>query len=175
VAAIAERFDMRIVAASTHPFSSWDEQRHTDAERYRSIVRDYQAIARRSAICGMHVHVSVGDDEQRIRLMDRMVPHLPLLLALSTSSPFWAGQETGLKAFRPTVFGDFPRTGMPERFASWADWQALLGLLADTEVCPDPTKIWWDLRPSAKHMGARSAAHGHQLALHVPRHHADEP
>jgi carboxylate-amine ligase len=151
VGEIAGRYGMRLLACSTHPFSTWEEQRSTEASRYRKLADDYQAVVRRNLICGMHVHAGIADDEERIRLMNGVVPYLPVLLALSTSSPFWRGHETGLKAFRPTICGELPRTGLPDTLAGWAGWQELLAILADTELCPDPTKIWWDIRPSAKH------------------------
>jgi carboxylate-amine ligase len=147
---LAGRFGMAPVAVSSHPFSSWRQQWTTDSERYRSMAEDYQTIARRSIVTGMHVHVGVEDDEQRIGLMNRVIPWLPLLLALSASSPFWQGRDTGLKAIRGTVFGEFPRTGIPDRFASFADWQVFIDLLGHTEVLPDPTKLWWDIRPSVR-------------------------
>ena len=102
-------------------------------------------------ICGTHVHAGIEDPKLRIELMRQVSYFLPHLLALSTSSPFWEGFSTGLKAFRPTIFGNLPRSGLPEDFESFADWTEMLELLADTGLCDDPTKIWWDVRPSAKH------------------------
>lgn len=150
LAEVAGRHGLALLACSTHPFADWDRQRRTEADRYREMGDDYRAIARRSVVCGMHVHVAVADLDRRLALMDRVVPWLPLLLALSASSPFWRGHETGLKAFRSTIFGEWPRTGIPESFADAADWRAYLDLLAATGVCPDPTKLWWDIRPSVK-------------------------
>jgi carboxylate-amine ligase len=102
-------------------------------------------------ICGTHVHAGIEDRRLRIELMNQVTYFMPHLLALSTSSPFWEGFDTGLKAFRPTIFGNLPRSGLPEAFESFADWNEMLELLADTGLCDDPTKIWWDIRPSAKH------------------------
>jgi carboxylate-amine ligase len=102
-------------------------------------------------ICGTHVHAGIEDPKLRIDLMNQMTYFLPHLLALSTSSPFWEGFDTGHKSFRPTIFGNLPRSGLPEQFESFADWSDMLELLADTGLCDDPTKIWWDIRPSAKH------------------------
>lgn len=151
VSAVARRFGMGLVAASTHPSAVWQEQRNVDLDRYRNLTEDYQAIARRLVVCGMHVHAGIQDDELRIDLMNQLSYFLPHLLALSTSSPFWQGQDTGLKSFRLTVMGNLPRTGIPERFESYEEWQRLLQVMDETGVCDDATKIWWDARPSAKH------------------------
>lgn len=151
VAGIAREHGMALVAASTHPFASWDEQLHTDLERYRAITEDYQVLARRQVICGMHVHAEIEDPDLRIDLMNQVTYFLPHLLALSTSSPFWRGQETGLKAIRPSIFDDLPRSGLPERLESWRAWEQLLDTLADIGLCKDATQIWWDIRPSARH------------------------
>ncbi len=150
VAAVAAEHGLAIVAASTHPLASWRQQRPVDLERYRLLSRDFQALARRLVICGMHLHVGIADPDMRIDLMNQLVYFLPHLLALSASSPFWEGTLTGLRAFRPTIFGDLPRSGLPERFASYRDWEEMLAVLARIGLCDDPTKIWWDLRPSAR-------------------------
>lgn len=151
VAEVAQRHGMALIAASTHPFASWDEQRRTELERYQRLTEDYQVLARRQAVCGMHVHAEIEDEDLRIDLMNQVVYFLPHIMALSGSSPFWRGQVTGLKAMRPSVFTDLPRSGLPEVFDSWREWQRLLELLAETGLCTDPTQIWWEIRPSAKH------------------------
>jgi carboxylate-amine ligase len=151
VSGVAQRFGMGLIAASTHPSAAWQEQRNVDLDRYRNLTEDYQAIARRLVICGMHVHAGIEDDELRIDLMNQLSYFLPHLLALSTSSPFWQGQDTGLKSFRLTLMGNLPRTGIPELFESYGEWQRLLAEMDETGVCDDATKIWWDARPSAKH------------------------
>jgi glutamate---cysteine ligase / carboxylate-amine ligase len=150
VAQTAAEFGMAMIAASTHPFANWREQRRVDKERYIVLSRDMQALAQRMVICGMHVHAGIEDDQLRIDLMNQATYFLPHLLALSTSSPFWMGQATGLKAYRPSVFGNLPRSGLPEYFASAEEWQHMLEQLAQTGLCDDATKIWWDLRPSAR-------------------------
>ena len=150
VAATAREFNMAVIAASTHPFANWRAQKKVEKERYIVLARDMQALASRMVICGMHVHAGIEDDELRIDLMNQATYFLPQLLALSTSSPFWEGQPTGLKAYRPTIFGDLPRSGLPEYFASAAEWRHMLHLLAETGLCDDATKIWWDVRPSAR-------------------------
>jgi carboxylate-amine ligase len=150
VAEVARQFGMATVAASTHPFASWRAQRKVEKERYIGLARDMQALAERLVTCGMHIHAGVEDEELRIDLMNQATYFLPHLLALSTSSPFWEGRPTGLKAYRPTVFGDLPRSGLPEHFASAEEWHRMLRQLAQTGLCDDATKIWWDLRPSAR-------------------------
>lgn len=151
IADCAADFDLALLAVSTHPAASWRDQKSVDLDRYRLLTEDFQALARRLVVCGMHIHAGIDDDELRIDLMNQATYFLPHLLALSTSSPFWEGQDTGLKAFRPTIFGDLPRSGIPEPFDSFADWQGLLAAMDEIGICDDPTKIWWDIRPSAKH------------------------
>jgi glutamate---cysteine ligase / carboxylate-amine ligase len=150
VAAIAREFGMAMIAASTHPFASWRAQKKVEKERYQLLARDMQTLASRLVICGMHVHAGIEDEEIRIDLMNQAAYFLPHLLALSTSSPFWQGQPTGLKAYRPTIFGELPRSGLPEYFASAQEWRQMLHLLQRTGLCDDATKIWWDIRPSAR-------------------------
>ena len=151
VARIAGSYGMALMAASTHPFARWDEQLPTELERYRTLTEDYQLLARRQVVCGMHVHAEIADPELRIDLMNQMTYFLPHLLALSASSPFWRGQDTGLKAIRPSIFDDLPRTGLPEPLDGWRDWENLTATLAELGLCGDATQIWWDIRPSAKH------------------------
>ena len=150
VAATARECGMAMIAASTHPFANWRAQKRVEKERYLVLARDMQALASRLVICGMHVHAGIEDDDLRIDLMNQAAYFLPHLLALSSSSPFWEGQPTGLKAYRPTIFGDLPRSGLPEYFASADEWRHMLHVLQQTGLCDDATKIWWDIRPSAK-------------------------
>ncbi len=150
VAAVAARHDLAPVAASTHPFAQWDEQKPTDKERYSILARDLQGVARRLVICGMHVHVGIEDEELRIDLMNQVSYFLPHLLALSTSSPFWRGRDTGLKSYRLAVFDELPRTGLPEQFDSWGEYQRQVGRLVGAGLIEDATKLWWDVRPSAR-------------------------
>ncbi len=146
----AANHNLAPIAASTHPFSSWKEQKHTQKDRYEALTIEMQGAARRLVICGMHVHVGIEDDELRIDLMNQLSYFLPHLLALSCSSPFWGGRDTGLKSYRLTIFDALPRTGLPERFASWAEYQRHVRILIDAGLIEDSTKIWWDLRPSAR-------------------------
>ena len=151
VAETAREFGMRMIASSTHPWAHWREQVPVDMDRYRILGAEHQSLARRMAICGMHVHAGIEDADLRVDLMSQVSYFMPHLLALSSSSPFWEGHDTGLKAFRPIIIGDLPRSGLPEIFESWNDWQELLQVLAETGMVTDPSKIWWDMRPSAKH------------------------
>jgi glutamate---cysteine ligase / carboxylate-amine ligase len=151
IAKAAEEHGMRMIAASTHPWSHWRDQEPVDMDRYRILGAEHRSLARRMAICGMHVHAGILDRNLRVDLMGQVCYFMPHLLALSTSSPFWEGQDTGLKAFRPIIIGDLPRSGLPETFESWNDWQEMLDDLSATGMVTDPSKIWWDIRPSAKH------------------------
>ncbi len=148
---VANKHGLAPIACSTHPFSRWTEQKHTPKERYDQLTVEMQGAARRLLICGMHVHVGIDDDELRIDLMNQMSYFLPHLLALSCSSPFWEGRDTGLKSYRLTVFDSLPRTGLPERFASFAEYQRHVGIMMDAGLIEDSTRIWWDIRPSARY------------------------
>jgi carboxylate-amine ligase len=150
VAEIAAQHGLAPIAASTHPFAQWGEQKTSDAERYTLLAHDLQAVGRRLVICGMHVHVGIEDPELRIDLMNQIVYFLPHLLALSTSSPFWRGEDTGLKSFRLSVFNGLPRTGMPEIFESHGEYQRLVSRLVEVGLIKDASMLWWDVRPSAR-------------------------
>lgn len=138
------------IAAACHPFSDWKEQHHTDKVRYNDLRRDLGGVARRLLICGMHVHVGIPDQEDRIDVMNQLSYFLPHLLALSASSPFWQGEDTGLASYRLTVFDNLPRTGLPPQLWSWAEFQRSVDAIVDLGLIEDASKIWWDLRPSAK-------------------------
>jgi carboxylate-amine ligase len=150
VARVARSHGLALLAASTHPFADWLRQAHTDKARYNLLAQDFQVVARRLLICGMHVHVGIEDDELRVDLMNQAAYFLPHLLALSTSSPFWQGFDTGLKSYRLSVFDELPRTGLPEPFSSYGEYQRTVGVLIETGLIEDASKIWWDLRPSAR-------------------------
>ncbi|MDP6352670.1 MAG: carboxylate-amine ligase [Alphaproteobacteria bacterium] len=150
VVTAAAQHGLRVIAASTHPFASWHQQRHTRRERYDRINIEYQATARRLLVCGMHVHVGIDDDALRIDLMNQFSYFLPHLLALSTSSPFWEAEDTGLKSYRITVFDALPRSGLPPTLASWHEHQRLIAQLVGAGAIEDGTKLWWDMRPSAR-------------------------
>ena len=150
IARCAARYGLAPIAASTHPFADWDAQQHTDKERYNVLAADLQMIARRMLISGMHVHIGIEDEDLRIDIMNQASYFLPHLLALSTSSPFWRGRLTGLKSYRMSIFDELPRTGLPEIFSSFAEYQRTVRLLVEANLIEDGTKIWWDLRPSAR-------------------------
>lgn len=151
IATIGERFDLAPIAASTHPFASWHRQKLTDDARYYALDRDMQASARRLLICGMHVHVGINDDDLRIDLMNQFTYFLPHLLALSCSSPFWESDNTGLQSYRLTVFDGMPRTRLPGNFSSYAEYRRHIDVLIESGIMEDATKIWWDVRPSARY------------------------
>ncbi len=143
----AERVGLRVAAAGTHPFSNWIDQVISPGERYKNIVDELQQLARSLLIFGMHVHVAVPDRTTMIDLMNMARYFLPHLLALSTSSPFWMGRDTGLKSYRTTVFRRFPRTGIPDHFSSWSEYEDYVTLLMKLHCIDNAKKIWWDVRP----------------------------
>ncbi|PIE46303.1 MAG: carboxylate-amine ligase [Gammaproteobacteria bacterium] len=147
----AAKFDIGVIAASTHPFSLSDITRHTPKARYNQLADDLQAVVRRLQICGMHIHCGLDDDDLRIDLMGQISYILPHLLALTTSSPFWHGENTGLKSYRLAVWDEMPRTGLPEHFESYSEYIRHVNVLVKTGVIEDATKIWWDIRPSARY------------------------
>jgi len=148
IAAVASGHGLAPIAAATHPFARWELQRTTERVRYQSLESDLQGVGRRLAICGLHVHIGIPEDELRIDLLNQASYFLPHLLALSTSSPFWQGDNTGLKSYRLAVFDEMPRTGTPERFASWGEYRRHVDILVAAGLIEDATKLWWDLRPS---------------------------
>jgi carboxylate-amine ligase len=150
IAQCAAPYGIAPIAASTHPFAEWDAQLHTDKERYNVIVADLQMIARRMLISGMHVHIGIEDDDLRIDIMNQAIYFLPHLLALSTSSPFWRGQFTGLNSYRMSIFDELPRTGLPEYFNSFAEFQRTIDVLVNAKLIEDGSKVWWDMRPSSR-------------------------
>nr|VFK56260.1 MAG: carboxylate-amine ligase [Candidatus Kentron sp. TUN]VFK59576.1 MAG: carboxylate-amine ligase [Candidatus Kentron sp. TUN]VFK68050.1 MAG: carboxylate-amine ligase [Candidatus Kentron sp. TUN] len=150
VAEVAKAHDIALIAASTHPFSVWGNKKRTEKERYEMFAQDMQEVVRRLMICGMHVHVGIDNDDLRIDLMNQVSYILPHLLALSTSSPFWEGHDTGLKSYRIAVWNEMPRTGFPEHFASFGEYQRHLDVLVNAGVIQDATMLWWDVRPSTR-------------------------
>lgn len=143
-------FGLAPMAASTHPFAEWDRLIHTDKERYNALADDLKMVVARLVICGMHVHVGIEDDDLRIDLMAQLTYFMPHLLALTTSSPFWRGNVSGLKSYRLAVFDEMPRTGLPESFAGYSEYQRTIETLVRVGLIEDATKVWWDLRPSDK-------------------------
>ena len=150
VARVAEGHGFALIAASTHPFAAWGEQKRTAKERYETIEADLQRVVRRLMICGMHVHVGIEDDETRIDLMNQVVYVLPHFLALTTSSPFWQGEPSGLRSYRIAVWDEMPRTGLPDAFDSFGEFRRHLDIMVDAGIIEDGTKLWWDVRPSGR-------------------------
>ena len=146
LATIAARDGLKIASAGTHPFSNWMDQLITADERYATIVNDMQQIARINLIFGLHVHVGIPDREEAIDVMNQARYFLPHLYALSVNSPFWLGQNTGLKAYRQMIFERFPRTGIPDPFESLSEYEDYLKLLVSTNCIDNAKKIWWDIR-----------------------------
>ncbi len=150
VAKHAADHNLAPIAASCHPFSDWRQQKHTDKERYNHLSKDLAGVVRRMLICGMHVHVGIDPPDHRIDLMNQLSYFLPHLLALSSSSPYWQGHDTGLSSYRLTVFDNLPRTGLPPRMQSHGEFERAVQVLIDLGIIEDSSKIWWDLRPSSK-------------------------
>ncbi|MFT4714918.1 MAG: carboxylate-amine ligase [Paracoccaceae bacterium] len=147
---VAINYGMAPIAASCHPFADYRQQDHTKKDRYDTLRKDLAGVARRMLICGQHVHVGIEDDNTRIDLMNQFTYFLPHLLALSASSPFWKGIDTGLASYRLTVFDNLPRTGLPPRFSSYGEYQRSVDMIIGSGAIEDSTKIWWDIRPSAR-------------------------
>ncbi len=143
----AEKNNRRILAAGTHPFSLWEDQIVTDKERYMGLLDTMQYVARRLLIFGMHVHIGIEDRDLKIDIMNQTSYFMPHILSLSTSSPFWKRQNTGFKSYRSIVFEDLPRTGIPERFGSAAEYDQYVRTLINCNSIEEPSKIWWDIRP----------------------------
>jgi len=150
IARHAAEFGLAPISVACHPLADWREQGHTDKDRYNQLSQEMGGLARRMLICGMHVHVGIPDKALRIDLMNQFSWFLPHLLALSASSPFWLGEDTRLASHRTTVFAGYPRTGLPPRMGSWDEYQDAVRSLADVGIIEDASKIWWDLRPSAR-------------------------
>jgi carboxylate-amine ligase len=151
VAQVAHDHGLAIVAASTHPFSKPSQLEHTPKERYDQLANDLQEVVRQLVISGMHIHVGIEDDDLRTDLMGQVSYILPHILAFSTSSPFWRGRNTGLKSYRISVWDGMPRTGLPEYFDSFGEYQRHVDVLVKAGVIEDATKIWWDIRPSDRY------------------------
>ena len=147
ISMLARKKGLEIVAASTHPISRWQDQKIFDDERYEVLVQELQSVARSLLIFGLHVHVGMADRERGIHIMNAARYFLPHVLALTTSSPFWMGLNTGLKSYRSEVFKQFPRTDIPDHFDSYSSFERYVQLLVKTKCIDDGKKIWWDVRP----------------------------
>jgi len=146
LAELAGGSGLKIASVGTHPFSHWRDQLITEGERYREIVKDMQQLARANLIFGLHVHVGIPDRDSAIHVMNQARYFLPHIYALSVNSPFWVGQDTGLKGYRLKVFERFPRTGIPDSFESLSEYEDYCKLLVKTGCIDNPKKIWWDIR-----------------------------
>lgn len=147
---VAREHGMRMVAASTHPFSRWSDQEVTAADRYEKLEADLRDVARRLLIFGMHVHIGIEDPELRVDIMNQARYFVPHFLALTTSSPFWHGRDTGLKSYRSVIFQNMPRSGIPPSFQAYSEYEGFTDTLIATGCIDEPTKIWWDIRPHPK-------------------------
>jgi carboxylate-amine ligase len=151
IAEVAARYGRAPIAASTHPFAKAARQITTEREQFFALANEMQGAARRIMICGMRVHVGIDDDDLRVDLMNQLTYFVPHLLALSCSSPFWDGERTGLMSFRMTLLSSLPRTGLPERFASYAELRRNLDMLVRNGMIEHQGKMWWDIRPGSLH------------------------
>jgi carboxylate-amine ligase len=151
VAAVAAEYGLAILAAGTHPTALWTNAVQSPKERYDTVMDDLQMIGRRDMLCGMHVHVALPDPDVRVNVMSRLIPYLPLFLALSTSSPFWQSARTGLKGYRLAAYDELPRSGVPPLFRTKEEFDAYVAALVRAGVIEDSSFIWWAVRPSLNH------------------------
>jgi carboxylate-amine ligase len=151
VAKVAADHGLAILAAGTHPTADWGKSQQSEGDRYDVVMDDLQMIGQRNMLCGLHVHVELPDPDDRVDLMTRMLPYLPLFIALATSSPFWRSRPTGLKGYRLAAYDELPRTGVPELFRSKEEFDAYVSALVRAGVMEDSSYVWWSMRPSLKH------------------------
>jgi carboxylate-amine ligase len=151
VAKVAAEHGLAIVAAGTHPTADWGKSQQSEGERYDTVMDDLQMIGRRNMLCGLHVHVELPDPDDRVDVMTRMLPYLPLFIALGTSSPFWRSRPTGLRGYRLAAYDELPRTGVPELFRGKEEFDAYVSALVKAGVMEDSSYVWWSMRPSLKH------------------------
>lgn len=151
LATLASEHDLAVLACGTHPTARWRDAAQSEHQRYSAIMDDLQMIGARNMLCGMHVHVELPDPARRVSVMCRMIPYLPLFLALSTSSPFWQGRATGLRGYRLAAYDELPRTGIPELFPTTEAFDAYVAALVASGVMKDASYVWWMIRPSPKY------------------------
>ena len=151
LARIAAEHGLAILAAGTHPTAAWHDMQQSDSVRYDAVMHDLQMIGQRNMLCGMHVHVELPDPDERVDVMTRMLPYLPLFVALATSSPFWNSRPTGLKGYRLAAYDELPRTGVPELFRTKEEFDAYVAALVRAGVMADASYVWWAIRPSLLH------------------------
>jgi carboxylate-amine ligase len=151
VAKVAAEHRLAILAAGTHPTADWGKSQQSEGERYDAVMDDLQMIGQRNMLCGLHVHVELPHPDDRVDVMTRMLPYLPLFIALGTSSPFWRSRPTGLKGYRLAAYDELPRTGVPELFRNKEEFDAYVDALVKAGVMQDSSYVWWSMRPSLKH------------------------
>ena len=151
LAEVGRAHGILVFAAGTHPVARWSRQSHTQKDRYETLMDELRMLGRRNVVCGMHVHVEVPRPELRVDMMNRLLPTMPLLLALSTSSPFWQGRSTGLAGYRMSAFGEMPRTGLPDLFDDAADFDRYVAMMIQAKAIADASFLWWTLRPSIRY------------------------
>jgi glutamate---cysteine ligase / carboxylate-amine ligase len=150
-AAAAAEHGLAVLACGTHPLAFWRESVQSPKDRYTKVMDDLQMIGQRNMLCGMHVHVEFPDPARRVDVMARMLPYLPLFIALATSSPFWQRRATGLKGYRLAAYDELPRTGLPELFRTNAEYDAYVDAMVRSEGMQDASHLWWAIRPSQKY------------------------
>lgn len=148
ISSVAAAHGLVLLAAGSAPLSTWRAQKGTDKPRYARLLDDFQIVGRRNLLCGLHIHVAPPAGVDRVRLMNRLMPWLPVFLALSTSSPFWNRQNTGLLSYRQAAYDEWPRTGIPDYFDDEAAYAAFVDLLVKTRSMDDASTLWWAIRPS---------------------------
>jgi carboxylate-amine ligase len=148
---VAAQFGLAIMASGTHPTASWRESKLSPKIRYERMIEDLRAVGQRNMLCGMHIHVQIPDPTRRFKIMRRMIPYIPIFIALATSSPYWNSMATGLKGYRLAAYDELPRTGMPELFEDAAEYKSYVDALTCSGSIPDESHIWWTMRPSLRH------------------------
>jgi carboxylate-amine ligase len=151
VASIAAQFGLAIMASGTHPSAVWRLSQPSPKLRYQEMIEDLRTLGHRNMLCGMHVHVQLPDASRRFGVMRGIIPYIPLFVALSTSSPFWNSQITGLKGYRLAAYDELPRTGLPEIFESEEQYYNYIEALTGSGVMADESYVWWAMRPSSRH------------------------
>lgn len=147
----AGEYGLSILACGTHPLAQWRDSVQTPKDRYAQIMDDLQMVGHRDMLCGTHIHVEFAEPARRVEVMTRMLPYVPLFIALSASSPFWQGRITGLKGYRLAAYDELPRTGLPELFSSNGEYDAYVDALVRSGAMPDASHLWWAIRPSQKY------------------------
>ena len=151
LANVAACMGLSPIAAGTHPLGVWQDQLIAEDLRYEQLMADFRIVGHRNLVCGLHVHVSIPSCIDRVDLMNRLMRWLPLLLALSTSSPFWNGRVTGLLSYRQTLYDEWPRSGIPDFFENEADYAAFADRMTRAGAIQDSSQLWWAIRPALRY------------------------